>query len=52
MSRHKLPEHGIDTRQKAICVKCGNKFPRRHEETEYCFKCARIEAKFDDDDEE
>lgn len=52
MKRYSKPASGIDTRERAICAKCGERFPRRFETTEYCFKCTRIENKFDDDDEE
>lgn len=50
MTKAKLLAHKIDTRQRVPCVKCGKKFPRRKESTQYCFKCARIESKFDDEE--
>lgn len=49
MTRYQKPAHGIDTRQKVACAKCGNKFPRRSKRTDYCFKCARIEKRLNPD---
>lgn len=38
----------IDTRQRVPCAKCGTPFPRRYETREYCFRCQKLERRFED----